>query len=509
MKTVLGNRLLSLLLAGLMLFSCIGCMEQKPVTDAPSVPGETQMPSAEQSLPAEEGSLVNNGFDETQIVLQFAAISDFQHGQNIVDTYGRGKWALKQLKERALEYTDKGLDAVLIAGDLIYNSTAAQAEEFGKMYREVLDPAQVPAIFALGNHDVQVGASYTKEELKMEDYYRIFGDDFRSYETETSNLDIGCTHQIVNGYHFLTINAIDTSYPKIDSGNVVYSQEALDWLDKTLATITAEEPDQYVFIATHPVIYDTVFGSDLITGGTNWYTWDLTPVLEKYPQVVTFGGHLHFTISDERSIMQDKFTSLDCGAIAYMATDPGNYRHMRSATVMKDCTKVSCGYLAQVDIHGNARFIRMNFYLEQDYKEPFVISAPAEDGSHLKAYTKERGNPKNNDAPVLAEDAISVEDNRDSAGDKPLTVRLTFRSGTDDDAIYNYVLTVREGDAEVETIRLLADSYLHATPAEMRESWMINLDRASYFTGHTYTIHMVAYDSWGASSNEVVYEYAP
>ena len=71
------------------------------------------------------------------------------------------------------------------------------------------------------------------------------------------------------------------------------------------------------------------------------------------------------------------------------------------------------------------------------------------------------------------------------------------------------MITINEGDTEVESIRLLADSYLNATPAEMRESWTINLDRQSYFTGHTYTITMIAYDCWDAVSNTVTYTYQP
>ena len=90
---------------------------------------------------------------------------------------------------------------------------------------------------------------------------------------------------------------------------VTFTDSALQWFDETLAKVTAENPDQFVFVLTHPMIYDTVYGSDL---GTYWYTKDLTEILNKYPQAVTFSGHLHFPLNDPRSIMQ---TGLRLGQI--------------------------------------------------------------------------------------------------------------------------------------------------------------------------------------------------
>ena len=40
----------------------------------------------------------------------------------------------------------------------------------------------------------------------------------------------------------------------------------------------------------------------------------VSDVLAKYPQVVTFSGHLHFPLNDPRSIWQASFTSFGCGS---------------------------------------------------------------------------------------------------------------------------------------------------------------------------------------------------
>ena len=451
-------------------------------------------------------------FNEEKIVFQFAAVSDLQHGMKWLplDTYGRGTFAFKKLQELALQYNDKGLDAVLFAGDLVNDSRIAQVQEFAQIYEEVFDPVKVPLIFCQGNHDVKHNPNSNREELHLEDYYIIFGQKFRSYDKETSRIDLGCVHQVVGDYHFVSVVPMDSGWEHNEDGSANYDPAAVAWLDETLAAITEENPDQYVFLTTHPLIYDTAYGSDVIYGTMSWFTKELTPVLEKYPQVVTFGGHLHFSINDERSIMQTDFTSLQCGAVSYMAVEPGNYRHMLNGTVMKDCTKVSTGYLVQIDENNNVRFLRYDFFREELIKEPWVIMAPQEDGSHLLSYTKDRGSAENNAAPVFAENAITIEDDAaELAAGEPVKAFLTFQSATDDDQVHNYTIKVTENGQEVETINLLADFYLHTQPEEMRKESRINLDRDLYFKGHTYTITLTAWDDWGAQSNVVTYTYEP
>lgn len=451
-------------------------------------------------------------FNEDKIVFQFGAVSDTQHGIKWIpiDTYGRSEYAFEQLRDLALQYNEKGLDAILFSGDLVNDSKTAQLQGFAEIYENVFDPAEVPLIFSLGNHDVKHNPSSNREELHLEDYYIVFGQEYRSYDKETSRIDLGCVHQVVGDYHFLALGPMDSGWEYNEDGSANYDPAAVEWLDQTLAEITKENPNRYVFLSTHPLIYDTAYGSDLIYSTMSWNTRELTAVLEKYPQVVTFGGHVHFSINDERSIMQTSFTSLQCGAVSYMATDPGNYRHMLNGTVMKDCTKVSTGYLVQIDNNGNVRFLRVDFFREGLIKEPWVISAPQEDGSHLLSYTKDRGNAENNPAPAFPANPIVVEDDSNSrTAGEALKPTLVFQSATDDDQVYKYTVEVTENGQTVENINLLADFYLHTSPDEMRSEWRINLERDTYYKGHTYVITVTAADSWGAVSETVSYTYQP
>lgn len=492
------KKLLSLLLVVAMLFAVASCAggENKTTdttvgTDNTTDPSEQTTGSSDQTT--DNAVTPSKDFDENNIILSFAAISDTQHKYPNIDTLEKFKSALQQLSTYAIE-SGSDLNAVLFVGDLVQNAQTSQVKEFKQAYEEVLSPVNVPLIFSLGNHDVNCNAGYTYENLTMSSFYSIFGSQYNSYEEETSDLSIGCTHTIVNGYHFLCINPIDKEYIGTDAGGVLYSDKAKQWLDDTLAKITAENPNQYVFVNTHPMVYGTTYGSTLLTGNHRWYTKDLTTILEKYPQVMTFGGHTHFPINDERSIMQDKFTSIGCGSVTYMAIENG-YANV-SGTVPSDAGQTSSGHLVQVDKNGNVRITRMNFADNSTFKTAWELSAPSADGSHLKAYTEDRAN--SNAAPTMSGELKVVT--AKIGGSNVATV--SFNAGADDDFVHHYIVKVTNAKtgAVISESKYLTDFYLYSNPAESMKK-EISYSIGTLTAGTDYKIEVVAVDSWDVQSN--------
>ncbi len=452
-------------------------------------------------------------FDESNIVLQFGALSDIHIGRGGggigINTVLWAKDAYKTLRDVALQYNDKGLDAVLVSGDLTDNGTPEQAEEFADIYETVFDPKEVPLIFSLGNHDVNVGSSYNKADMDFEQFYAAMGQEYRQYEKDSDLANAG-VHQIVNGYHFLALNPIDETYRNSLANSANYAKETKEWLDKTLAKITRQNPNQYVFISTHPIMYGMAYGGEHTYTTTAWFTRELNEILKKYPQVVIFGGHVHFPISSDTSIMQDGFTSLQCGSVNYMSNEDGEYRDSNSDVSLVDRETVHSGYLVQVDGNNNVRILRMSFSYKNEIKYPFVLQAPQADGSHLLDYGWDRGSSEKNEAPVLSADAISIVDNSaEKAVGEKVTPRLTFKAGTDDDQIHAYAVSVRDDRGYLmETQRVLADFYKVRQPDQMKDSWSFTLT-GKYYKGETYEIMLVAADDWGVASNVVTYIYQP
>lgn len=427
-------------------------------------------------------------FDETNIVFSFGAISDTHvNGDNTIPAQ-KFKSALEQLKAKAAENDADGIDAICVAGDLIdtgYNGNYNETTYFKKIYESVFDPTVTPLIYTVGNHD-PMGWWTAKSASEAQKISKLLGDSYFGTDLDNEMRKTEeCRHCKVGPYHFLCITPC-TQDP------VTYTAAAKEWLDKTLAELTAESPDQFVFVVTHPMIHNTVYGSDL---GTYWYTSDLTGILEKYPQVVTLGGHLHFPLNDPRSVMQTAFTSFGCASVRYMAIEAGAYEDMAGTTTMNDKDEFSQGLLIQLDGNGNLRATRMDFFHEDTIDEPWEITHPMDDRSHLTKYTWDRGSEANNTPPTMSELSVTVGAGKGST--RPVTV--TFTAAEDDEFAHHYEIVINGGNRETVK-KILADFYRQPKSDDMKKVWTTSLGRLAL---GTYSISITAYDSWGKASNTV------
>lgn len=426
-------------------------------------------------------------FDAENIIFSFAAVSDTHINNNSTDAVAQKiKSAFKQLKARAALDDKNGLDAVFVVGDMInsgYQGQYGQTKYFREVYESVFSPTEVPMIYAPGNHDIPwtMSAPFSVQNIDSylgEDYF-IKDVDKEAYEEE------GNRHCVVNGFHVITLAPVSSS-------PVTYTEATKIWLDETLAKITAENPNQFVFVLTHPMIQNTVYGSDL---GPFWYTSDITDILSKYNQVVTFGGHLHFPLNDPRSIMQTAFTSLGCGSVRYMAIEDGKYEDMAGTTTMNDKDEFSQGLLVQIDKNGNMRVTRMDFYHEAVIGEDWTVSYPTADGAHLTKYTRDRGNDANNAAPVMAEPEVILG----TVSGTRQAISFRFAAGQDDEFVHHYEVAIidKETGNKIRSIKLLGDFYRHANTADMKKTWSRNFGTLPM--GKEYVLTVTAYDSWNAS----------
>ena len=212
----------------------------------------------------------------------------------------------------------KNLDAVLVAGDFTGGGAEKEYQVFNKIVNEnKKDETQVLTV--LGNH----------EFIDYRDVDATVGYDvYRKYINEDVDTDI-----VINGYHFIGV-----SY---DDNGATFSGKT-EWLDERLAKATEEDPDKPIFVYQHPHPAYTVYGS------INWGDIDTRAVMCKYPQVVNFSGHSHYSASDPRSVWQGEFTAVGCGSLsAFM----GNLNYIDGD---KDAPGNSGGaWLVECDANGN------------------------------------------------------------------------------------------------------------------------------------------------------------
>uniref|UniRef100_UPI00402A3757 PL29 family lyase N-terminal domain-containing protein n=1 Tax=Candidatus Cryptobacteroides bacterium TaxID=3085639 RepID=UPI00402A3757 len=426
-------------------------------------------------------------FNANDIVLSLGVVSDVH--VNPQWTADKWKSALQQLKAKALENDPDGLAGVLVAGDLIDNPNNTQLSLFKSTLESELDVKKTPLVYTVGNHDVPNYAWAATMPSDVTYMRNLFGDDFFLYDKDQDmRTRYEARHCVVGDYHIFSVS------PNGDQP-IVYDPAVVSWLDSQLAAVTSAEPDKYVILITHPMIKNTVYGSRLGEEGGIWssslsHYWAtdaLTPVLKKYPQVIVFGGHLHFPLNDPRSVWQGDFTVFGCGSVRYMAIENGKYEDMSSATVMKDCNDFSQGNLLQFDSNGNMRVLRMDFWNKDVIGEPVVSSYPTSDKSHLTKYNHTTRSLANA-APVLSTLDVDVTDGVATA---------KWAAGTDDEFVHHYVLTLRKGGTVVTTKKILADFYKSAKTSGMKKEWTRSLGNV---TDGTYELTLEAYDSWDAAA---------
>ncbi len=430
-------------------------------------------------------------FDEGNIVLRFGAISDLHLHP------GRDKFAecLRQLYAKA----NNQLDVIFVAGDLTDNGAFEQVQAL----KEVLDDFELGEkktkfLFALGNHDL----AFDEKPFNGEMFKQVLAD-YAFEGASAKEIKNGNHHITVKGYHFMAVNC------KVYNGGCHHLSEDLNWLKTKLDRAVLDDPQKPIFLATHPVIYDTVYGS---RESTYWYSDNIDKLLQNYPQVMAFGGHLHFPLNDERNIYQKSYTALGTGCTLYCSLESEiegiKPIDTKGGMEPEDCHSFSQGLFVEVDKKHNVKITRMDFFNRAEIKKPWIIPSPKQNKSHLVKYTNE-ARSKNNKPPYFLETAEAVL--RVVNKDK---LEVEFDAALDDDYVYYYELHLLEAKKSslpgATPIITYSDFYRVPDPRKMKKRLtkvidvaLFNLPSGQLISGVEYSLKLVAVDSLGYKSSPI------
>ena len=501
------KRLFALLLCVAVMFSLVACGGGSESVGTNNKGEKIEYGSVK--LIEEYEDTITGVFDEKNIILTFAALSDTHlagNEQQYQSSYDRFTNAINSCEKFA---TTKKLDAICIAGDVgnCTNSpanvigikdgqTAKEAqieqgeierENFLRAYLAAADP-KTKLFYCLGNHD---GFKGTNAQLyidsfsgKNKQYYnRFYGDDL-----DKEALVKGNRHVKINGYNFLALEG--SAEGKVDANGYA-------WLESKIKSIIAEDPKQTIFLFHH---YPPT-GLAFATSGQNS---GIRKILEKYPQVIIFAGHIHAQIDFDNTIMQsDKgYIAVNCGSVknineTRLVTTSGD----KAINVANsDMAEQSQGMVVEVDKSGNVRISRYNFVLGKKIASSFVIPAVKKDGTRSLDYTKDR--KKNISDPVFLSGDVSAK----KSGD---TIKLTFpAAASPTQKIYRYEITVTNTETnEKSDVKYVSSLfYKYSTPAEMPKEYSVNFAPDITMKKGTYKIEVVAVDSWPLKSKPLTYQ---
>ena len=425
-------------------------------------------------------------FDENNIVFTFGAVSDI-HIDGTLGSSSTNKYL--NAAQKLVKYSGGNIDAITVAGDFSSSSYNDNIPQAFKSINDQVFGEDIKSFFVTGNHDAQ-GSDWSSL-TKFYNHLSCYTAD----DEPGSDHSRGNRHMVINGYHFLAVNMMDYW----NSQEARFEQQDLEWLDRELAVARADAPGRQIFVYMHAQVYGTTYGSDLYTG-TYWGSKSVYDHLKDYPEVVTFAGHIHFPLEDDRCIYQRDFTSLDTGSVQYMAIDNGYLESGSKTTIDPDSWSVSSGLLVQLDVNGNMKITRIDFGRDSIIKQPFYVPAPDMDNeTHLMYYDDYRFN-EGNEAPEFPEDATVTAVINGS------NIEANFTAANDDDMVHRYVFEITGLPSGRKTsAKSFSEFYNYPQVRDMPKSYrrLIPYTAASGDKGFELAIYAV--DSGGKASAPLVY----
>ncbi len=188
----------------------------------------------------------------------------------------------------------QGVDLLLNAGDFAEGADPKTFELYWKLIEERFGRDGVAHFACEGNHECTLLPK--GEGLQGSSVWRQICEGYRR----------GTENPYVQEYRGLPFVAFSTG----DGWH--YREEDLLKLDAVLSGLEEKHPGKPVFLVTHFAPADTVVGSDDPAASRG-----LRKVLDRHPQTVSFSGHMHIPLEDERNLWQGAFTAVATGTLAY------------------------------------------------------------------------------------------------------------------------------------------------------------------------------------------------
>ena len=238
--------------------------------------------------------------------LKFAHISDSHLTLTRKDTSFKALSKSQAILEDAILQINetKGLDFVIQTGDTIDHPNESDI----MLYMSMMNNLRYPWYVAFGNHDLSVSGNIDREK-----YLQLLNSHNKNFNFTQSYYSF----KPKRGYKVIILDAVDNS--KI-TGNGIFPQEELEWLDKELKSA---KKDTVLIFLHHPIVEPFSSPHHKILNTDEFYA-----VIDKYKNPIgIFTGHYHATkITQNGNVVHVATPALVTYPNAFRIVNVTNYR---------------------------------------------------------------------------------------------------------------------------------------------------------------------------------------
>ena len=214
----------------------------------------------------------------------------------------KDSWGLKNARRGFELLRQRGVDVVVLGGDLAERGDAEVFYNFLEAFDSVFGEKKPELISIMGNHEFAPPQDDPKKKIAA--FAKAFG------LPADANV-----HRVIGGYDFIAIS------PEGMNQNT-YKEGAEKFVKEAVASARKRAAGKPIFAFSHHPLSGTVAESGQWGSDSLKKVWDF-----KLPDLVHFSGHTHHPLQDERSIFQDEFTMVNTSSLCYLSR--GNYANVK------------------------------------------------------------------------------------------------------------------------------------------------------------------------------------
>ena len=383
----------------------------------------------------------------------------------------------KNIKKTFEILKENKINVLIIDGDITNCGYSEAYDNFLTQFNSVYgdkEKENIPILnYIMGNHDYWNINGIENPKENNEERQKLF---------EEKTKEKPYSHKIINGYHFINWSCDNDSLemPIVDHS----------WFEKQIKIAISDDDKKPIFVTTHFPPKNTVYGSK------DWGEDTMNEYFKKYPQIINFSGHSHFSLIDERSIYQKDYTAIQTQSISYIELEKGKV----NGSIPKDeygdimiSTKNCMGLICNVS-ETKVEIKRISFEKNEFYGDNWIIDVPI-DKSNFRYLHSEMEKKSVKPKFIFEKDEdkkIFIEKNNK----KNL---IKFKQASHPNFVHSYKIILKDEKNNEYILLYFSDFYL--MPSDRKN--IISFELNNSFKGK-YNIKVYAIESFGKISDNYI-----